>query len=147
MPSATRLRQIVLIDDNETTNFLNHRLLIKLGVADEVVVFSDAQEGYHYLWGQPQRAKDAVAPELVFVDLRMPGMDGIDFMEAWQSLAPTEQGHTQLAVLTTSLLSSDRDRVARFSGVEYLVKPLSREKVERLLLAHFPHVQVTSPVN
>lgn len=147
MALSTRLRQIVLIDDNETTNFLNHRLLVRLGVADDVRVFADAAEGYRYLWGEPSQGKDAIPPELVFVDLRMPGMDGIEFMEAWQSLEPTRRGDTKLAILTTSLLSTDRDRVARFPGVEYLVKPLSREKIERLLATYFPHAQVSAPVD
>ena len=145
METPARLRRVVLIDDNETTNFLNKHLLNKLGVTNEVLVFADASEGYRYLWGEGRREADTGDPELVFVDLRMPGMDGVEFMEAWQALDPARRGATKLAVLTTSLLPTDRDRVARFPGVEYLVKPLSREKLERLLAEHFPHVRVPAP--
>ncbi len=144
--TVSRLRKVVLIDDNETTNFLNHRLITKLGITEEVAVFSDAAEGYRYLWGhQGKPGTLTTEPELVFVDLRMPGMDGIEFLELYKQLEPAVRQSTRLVVLTTSMLPSDRARVAAYPDVEYLVKPLSREKVERLLTEHFPHVQAVAP--
>lgn len=147
--SVNRLRKIVLIDDNETTNFLNHRLLTKLGVAEEVAVFSDATESFEHLWGPDGRPGPTVtdtAPDLVFVDLRMPGLDGVEFLELYRNLAPEARQRTKLAILTTSMLPTDRARVAAYPDVEYLVKPLSREKLERLFAEHFPHVHILTPV-
>ena len=142
MPTTSRLRKVVLIDDNETTNFLNERLLNRLGVTDEVEVFVDANEGFRHVWGSANLPR----PELVFVDLRMPGIDGIEFLELYRSLSPNVRAHTKLAILTTSMLPSDRARVAAYPEVDYLVKPLSREKIERLLADHFPHVELVSAV-
>lgn len=138
----SRLRQVVLIDDNETTNFLNKRLLDKLRVADEVVVFTDAAAGYRYLWGEGRTERLPDAPELVFLDLHMPGMTGLEFLELYERLPSEAKARTRLAVLTTSMLPVDRARVAQYQNVEYLVKPLSREKLERLLAAYHPHVRV-----
>ncbi len=151
MAIPSRLRKVVLIDDNETTNFLNERLLKRLGVTEEVKVFADAAEGFSYLWGPDGCANkcastDAQEPELVFVDLRMPGLDGVEFLELYRNLAPAARERTKLAVLTTSMLPTDRARVAAYPDVEYLVKPLSREKLERLFADYFPHVQLVAPV-
>ena len=147
MAIPSRLRKVVLIDDNETTNFLNERLLKRLGVTEEVKVFADAAEGFSYLWGPDGCANkptdaDAPEPELIFVDLRMPGLDGVEFLELYSNLTPAARERTKLAVLTTSMLPTDRARVAAYPDVEYLVKPLSREKLERLFAEHFPHVQL-----
>ncbi len=149
MTATSRLRKIVLIDDNETTNFLNERLLNRLGVTEEVQIFADAAEGFRYLWGAHKPNGTATPapsttpnPELVFVDLRMPGLDGVEFLEQYRNLDPQVRERTKLAILTTSMLPTDRARVAAYPEVEYLVKPLSREKLERLLAEYFPHVQV-----
>ena len=140
MEDSVRLPRIVLIDDNETTNFLNHRLLTKLGIAEDIVVFANAADAYRYLWAPDGPLVAATAPSLVFVDLRMPGMDGVELLELYQQLPAAARNLTRLVVLTTSMLPTDRARVAAYPGVEYLVKPLSREKITRLLAEHFPHV-------
>jgi CheY-like chemotaxis protein len=139
MNTCTFLQKVVLIDDNETTNFLNERLLRRLGVAQEVVVFTNAQEGFQYLL--ETSTQEGSAPALVFADMRMPGLDGIEFLELYHTLDAPIRRRIKLTVLTTSMLPADRARVAAYPEVEYLVKPLSREKLERLLAMNFQHLQ------
>jgi CheY-like chemotaxis protein len=133
------LNHIVLIEDNETTSFLNNRLLSRLGVARQVSSFSKAEEALNFLWGGEQaRPADApAAPDLIFVDLKMPGMSGFDFLERYSQLPADTQGRTVVAVLTTSMHGADTARVAQYPNVEYLTKPLTEEKMQRLLAKRF----------
>ncbi len=126
------LNHIVLIEDNETTSFLNNRLLSRLGVARQVSSFSKADEASRFLW-----ESDQAAPDLVFVDLKMPGMSGFDFLEQYSRLPAETQERTVVAVLTTSMHSADTARVAQYPNVEYLTKPLTEEKMQRLLAKRF----------
>ena len=126
------LNHIVLIEDNETTSFLNNRLLSRLGVARQVSSFSKADEASRFLWESEQ-----AAPDLVFVDLKMPGMSGFDFLEQYSRLPAETQDRTVVAVLTTSMHSADTARVAQYPNVEYLTKPLTEEKMQRLLAKRF----------
>ena len=48
---SKKLRSIVLVDDNETTSFLNNRLLSRLDVAEEVHTFRKAEQAFQFLWG------------------------------------------------------------------------------------------------
>lgn len=128
------LNHIVLIEDNETTSFLNNRLLSRLGVARQVSSFSKAEEALRFLWGET--APEA-APDLVFVDLKMPGMNGFDFLEHYSQLPAAAQARTVVAVLTTSMHGADTARVAQYPNVEYLTKPLTEEKMQRLLAKRF----------
>jgi CheY-like chemotaxis protein len=130
------LNHIVLIDDNETTSFLNNRLLSRLALAGTVTTFSRAEEGCRFLW---QESKMAAEPsvDLVFVDLKMPGMSGFDFLEQYSQLPASVQENTVVAVLTTSMHSADTARVAQYPNVEYLTKPLTEEKLQRLLNKRF----------
>jgi CheY-like chemotaxis protein len=71
------------------------------------------------------------------VDLKMPGMSGFDFLEQYNQLPAAVQEATVVAVLTTSMHAADTARVAQYPNVEYLTKPLTEEKLQRLLAKRF----------
>jgi CheY-like chemotaxis protein len=130
------LNHIVLVDDNETTSFLNNRLLGRLALAEKVTTFTRAEEASQFLWNDAENAPTPAA-DLVFVDLKMPGMSGFDFLEQYNQLPAVVQARTVVAVLTTSMHSADTARVAQYPNVEYLTKPLTEEKLQRLLAKRF----------
>ncbi|WP_426490414.1 response regulator [Hymenobacter sp. 102] len=134
---ANKLRTVVLVDDNETTCFLNNRLLSRLDVAEQVLTYFRAEQAYQELWGTTNDGQAPTPPELVFVDLKMPGMDGFEFLKLYSSLPEDVRKKTVLAVLTTSMHAADTARVAQHEGVEYLAKPLTEEKMEKLLQKRF----------
>ena len=130
------LNHIVLVDDNETTSFLNNRLLGRLAVADHISTFSRADEAFEQLWGGESGGINP-APDLVFVDLKMPGISGFEFLELYNALPQLVQDRTVMAVLTTSMHGADTARVAQYPNVEYLTKPLTEEKMQKLLEKRF----------
>ncbi|WP_460609950.1 response regulator [Hymenobacter terrigena] len=131
------MNHIVLVDDNETTSFLNNRLLGRLAVADRVSTFSRADEAFEQLWGDNTAGSSVPAPDLVFVDLKMPGVSGFEFLELYNALPKPVQDQTVMAVLTTSMHGADTARVAQYPNVEYLTKPLTEEKMRKLLEKRF----------
>ena len=135
----TKLRHVVLIDDNETTSFLNNRLLGRLDVAEQVLTFSRADEAFAELFGEAAATGEATdrLPELVFVDLKMPGVNGFEFLRMYSELPALVQEKTVRAVLTTSMHAADTARVAAYPNVEYLTKPLTEEKMQKLLQKRF----------
>ena len=130
------LNHIVLVDDNETTSFLNNRLLGRLAVADQISTFSRADEAFEQLWGG-ESGGIKPTPDLVFVDLKMPGISGFEFLELYNALPQLVQDRTVMAVLTTSMHGADTARVAQYPNVEYLTKPLTEEKMQKLLEKRF----------
>jgi len=135
---SASLTHIVLVDDNETTSFLNNRLLGRLGVAEQVSTFSRADEAFERIWGGQSGGTQAMpTPDLVFVDLKMPGVSGFEFLQLYSSLPKDVQDKTVMAVLTTSMHSADTARVAQYPNVEYLTKPLTEEKMQKLLEKRF----------
>ena len=134
---SANLNHIVLVDDNETTSFLNNRLLGRLAVAERVSTFARADEAFEQLWGGKDGGSAAPAPDLVFVDLKMPGVSGFEFLELYNALPEPVQAQTVMAVLTTSMHGADTARVAQYPNVEYLTKPLTEEKMRKLLEKRF----------
>ena len=133
---SANLNHIVLVDDNETTSFLNNRLLGRLALADHVSTFERADEAFEQFWGSTKQGVEA-APDLVFVDLKMPGMSGFDFLALYNTLPEPVRDKTVMAVLTTSMHGADTARVAQYPNVEYLTKPLTEEKMRKLLEKRF----------
>jgi CheY-like chemotaxis protein len=61
---------ILLVDDDETTNHVNKRLLTRLNVAQEIKVVANGQEAIDYL--RHGGKADHPTPDLIFLDIKMP---------------------------------------------------------------------------
>ncbi|GHA74776.1 response regulator [Pontibacter akesuensis] len=122
-----KLREILLIDDDEATNFLNQRLLRSLGITEQVTVQLNGEVAYNYLLETWQ--KDKTRPELIILDHHMPVMDGLELME--------RLGHkgllNEVSVLFLLLaVDSSKEQIQLFkeAGVqEFTDKPLCKETV------------------
>jgi len=125
-----KLSGVLLVDDDPTTNFLHEQLLTRLGVTERCLVAENGAQALALL----AEAGDAPPPALVLLDVLMPVMDGIEFLEAYhQPPAPLPV----VIVLTTTMHTRDRARLASLAVTDYLEKPLTREKVNAMLQRHF----------
>lgn len=125
-----KLSGVLLVDDDPTTNFLHEQLLTSLGVTDHCLVAENGAQALAVL----AENGDAPPPALVLLDVLMPVMDGVEFLEAYhQPPAPLPV----VIVLTTSMHARDRDRLASLAVTDYLEKPLTKEKINTMLQRHF----------
>lgn len=127
-----KLPHILLVDDDDTTNFLNENLLRRLNVTDQVRIATNGQEALALLTQLP-----SFEPTLLLLDISMPVMDGIQFLEAYLSLPQAQQDATIIVMLTTSMDSGDLARINELPIAGLVSKPLSREKIDTLLRLHF----------
>lgn len=137
-----KLRGILLIDDDETNNFLNERILKKLDIAQNIRVFQHGKQAYDYLMtvasGHYDEANaDYFRPELLFLDINMPVMDGFEFMELFQKMDPDFRKGMKVVILTTSAHERDTEMAKRFQIAEYLNKPLTMTKIMEIIERHF----------
>jgi CheY-like chemotaxis protein len=131
-----KLPCVLLVDDDPTTNFLNRKLLERLAVADQVLVALNGQEALTVLEAQCAQ-QPAGSPLLVLLDVNMPVMNGLQFLEAYQQLPADRQCPTVMVMLTTSAHPQDVQRAQQLPVADFLSKPLTQEKVERVLYQHF----------
>lgn len=130
------LASILLVDDDATTNFLNQALLRRMAVADTLLVATNGREALDLLHTHCAPAATLPCPTLVLLDLKMPIMDGLEFLEVFAQQAFSQR--PVVAMLTTSLNPRDVERLQTLPIADYLTKPLTREKVMALLAQHFP---------
>jgi len=130
-----KLNCILLIDDDEPTNFLNKLTLEQSGCARHIRVAPSGQAALDYLRGE---LEEYLQPDLIFLDINMPAMDGWEFLEKYRELSQEKKAETVLIMLTTSLNPDDEKRtlsIPEVSGFEH--KPLNQARLERLLNKYF----------
>ena len=134
-----RLRRALLIDDNPADNYLHARVLRRADCVEEIQSCETVLEALEYL-----RTKEGDAfpqPELIVLDIYMPGMSGWDFLEAHEALPAEQRGNTVIAMVTGAPSPADATAAARYEGVvDYSEKPLTTDRLSELQEKHFPGV-------
>jgi CheY-like chemotaxis protein len=135
----TQLNCILLIDDDEPTNFLNRLTLEQAGCSRHIRVARSGQEALDYLRNCREDVVEAFPrPDLIFLDINMPAMDGWEFLEHYRSLPVDRKADIVLIMLTTSLNPDDEIRTREIPEVTgFENKPLSQPRVDRLLKKYF----------
>ncbi len=135
------LNTILLIDDDDTTNYLNERLLKRLQVAQNIKVVYNGEEGINYLKEHchvSAATKDSV-PELIFLDIKMPVMDGFEFLDEYHRLRPELVGDAIIIMLTSSTNQLDLNRLQQYQSIgKFLNKPLNEKHVIEIMAEFFP---------
>ena len=124
------------MDDDTTTNYLNESLLRSLKVTDQLIVATNGLEALALLENQCA-APTATCPALILLDVNMPAMNGMEFLEAYQRLPHQNQEATIIVMLTTSMNSSDLARLNELPIAGLASKPLTEEKINTILQLHF----------
>ena len=127
----------LLVDDDETTNFLNQNLLRRMAVTDAVLVATNGREAPELLQTHCEQPTSPTCPALILLDMKMPIMDGMEFLEAYAQRPANRNPSVVIIMLTTSLNPRDVERMNALPIAGYLTKPLTTEKIQRVLEEHF----------
>src|SRR5436305_1583548 len=128
-----QLNCVLLIDDNEDDNFYHELILRETGAAHQIQI---AETGYSALDFLQQTLK---APELIFLDINMPRMNGWEFLDRYRKLKMDQKANVVIIMLTTSLNPEDARRaktIPEINGFES--KPLTPEIIQNILKKFFP---------
>ena len=133
----SKLRNILLIDDDPATNFLHKIIIAKEDPSINVICKQSAKEALVYL--KTKTEGEHPIPELIFLDINMPGMNGWDFLNEYQSIDETQQAKKVIVMLTTSLDPFDRKRAEDIKEIsDFRSKPLTSIMLRKVLEFNFP---------
>jgi CheY-like chemotaxis protein len=136
-----RLHCVLIIDDDEPTNFFNQMLLEKSGCVDHIQIAQSGQEALDYLTNSDRFTGEQdrfPCPALILLDINMPAMNGWEFLDKYKEMGKEHKGKIIVVMLTTSLHPEDvkkAEEMPEISGVEN--KPLTAENLNRILLKYF----------
>jgi CheY-like chemotaxis protein len=141
-----KLKCILIIDDDEPTNFFTNIILEDADCTDQIRIVQSGREALDYLTKSESSDVDPdfPSPDLIFLDINMPAMDGWEFLEEYKKL---HKRHKVIVVmLTTSLFPEDKlksKEIPEIAGFEN--KPLTAEKVASVLEKYFSNVVTILP--
>ena len=118
----------MLVDDDEGYNFLNSRLVRRTEVFDDILTFLNGRTALEYL--QQLEVEKLDRPIPILLDIKMPVMHGLEFLEQIQNLQSGVTNRLRIAMLSSSIDPKDRIRAMQFKQVvTFLEKPLDEEKL------------------
>lgn len=123
-----KLLSVLIIDDNEIDIFLQERILQTSGMSREISSFISPRKALAYL--EELNSRGEPFPELVLLDINMPGMNGFQFLDAFNKISGPLKENCRFIIVTSSESMTDFEKAFSYSNVvSYKVKPLSYEDV------------------
>ena len=143
-----KLRLILLIDDDIDDNFFHKRVINKANIVEEVFECYNGEDALDFLMNKGKYAgenKPYPQPDLLFLDINMPKMNGWEFLDAYDKLPPHIQGGPVVAMLTSSTNPLDIKKAMKYNMVkDYRNKPLTMNMLAEILKKYFSSILKTS---
>ncbi len=140
--NTEKLNSVLIIEDIYDDVFFLKRILNRTNLTESVHVCRDGSTAMEFLLEKSLEAasgKFAAIPDLIFLDLRLPGMDGWDFLNAYSSLSSLSHEKTKLVIVTNSLNLGDQARALASGLVDsYLMKPVEEQEFRKVIMGLFP---------
>jgi response regulator RpfG family c-di-GMP phosphodiesterase len=122
------MNELLLIDDDSITNFLHEAIIRKAEICKHISKKHNGEEAMEYL--KELAANCQPFPQLIFLDLNMPVMDGFEFLESVNEVFPHLLA--RIYIVSTSSYPKDLDRVKKYNIHEIIQKPLNTTSVNRI---------------
>lgn len=126
------LQSALLIDDDKFTNFYNEKIVKKHNTFNSIQSVNSGAAALSYL----QQAMDGSVdkPDVIFLDINMPAMNGWEFIEEYSKLDRDFTSGVRIIMLTTSSNPCDQEKARQCDLInDYINKPLSTDLLDEVL--------------
>lgn len=123
----------LLVDDDPISNFISENVVGHCEQVKKIHCAESGSEALRYIKAHCADDQPTCCPNLILLDLNMPGMDGFEFLENFQKLSFSGKEAVKVVVLTSSTNASDIHRAAQYSVAGYINKPLTQERFNEVL--------------
>ncbi|MXV13941.1 response regulator [Hufsiella ginkgonis] len=128
---AYRHKTVLLVDDSYLDNLISRKILEKSNYAENIVVIDSPQRAVAYIENSIKVKKDI--PEIIFLDIRMPEMNGFDFLRKINVIEGIAKHEIKIYMLSSSLDPNDLKKIEENQLVsKFIGKPLTNEILEEI---------------
>ena len=127
-----KINRVLLVDDDDDANFFQEKLIRKKNFAEHVDKACNGVEALEYL-NTCIKGKHPL-PEIIFLDLNMPKMNGWSFLEKYNQLDEEIKNKIVLIILTSSINPDDAEKAKQTPEVKgYKNKFLNGSQLDEIL--------------
>lgn len=128
----TKIKNILLVDDDDTSNFINKLVLKGMEISGEIKVSTSGIDALNYLKEKCLENVSDAGPTIVLLDINMPVMNGFEFLDAIKKNPDIKDENLQICMLTSSTNPEDIRKAKEYNIYGYLDKPLTAEKIKQV---------------
>ena len=123
-------KKILLVDDDDATHYITEKVLRQ---SEAEVDLLKARHGREALDIVREVCQNEECPELILLDIKMPVMDGFEFLEQLQKAADLSTTTIRIVLLSSSTHYLDVAKAKEYPVIGFVEKPLTLEKLSRFL--------------
>ena len=131
-----KINTFCIVDDDDIYQFTTSLFLKKTDLVNKVIVFSNGLKAINFLKEEMENSENI--PDILFLDVNMPVMDGWEFLEEYILIKPMMPKTIVIYMVTSSVDEKDVLRAKNISALSgYLVKPISSENIVEVISGLF----------
>ncbi len=132
---SQNLKNVCIIDDDNIYINLVSKIIELKKLSESVLVFNNGKEALDFFLQSLQKEENQDVPQVIFLDLNMPVMDGWGFLDKFSKIKNQIRKKIDLYVVSSSIDSRDIERAKSIDIVsDYLTKPIKLDDFERILI-------------
>lgn len=129
-----KIELLALVDDDDTFVFITKKIIEKTNHVKEIKVFSNGLEALDYL--KENLNSEYKLPDIIFLDLSMPIMDGWQFLDEFTTLETQKTSKIIIYICSSSISPHDIMKAKKMSAVsDFIIKPVTKDKFSEIILA------------
>ena len=123
---------VCIVDDDDIYQFTMVKTLKSLKLTDSIMVFSDGEEALDFMLDNLHNDKEL--PDVIFLDIDMPIMDGFQFMDEYIKIKPKLGKKITIYMVSSSVDPVDIERAKKISDItDYMVKPVTHDQLKHIV--------------
>jgi len=135
------IKRILIVDDDDVDRYILRRNIISAMPAKEIIEANSGEKALSLL--NDRAAQKGPLPELIFLDMNMSPMSGLEFLDVFEKLSQPSHNHCRIIMVCSKDDEAQKKAAMRHAHVAgYYIKPITPETILRIS-DHINHKQAS----
>ena len=126
-----KIEKIMIVDDNEFDCYITSKIINNLDESIDIMEFNSSLTAIQFL-EEFQNSPEKL-PNLIFLDIYMPIIDGFGFIEKFNTFSDVIKAHTKICILSTTVDDFYINKAKLNSSILYSSKPITNEFFQSII--------------
>jgi len=125
-----KVKKIMIVDDNEFDCYITSKIINNVDATVDIMEFNSSITAIQYL--EEFQSSPEKLPDLIFLDIYMPLLDGFDFIEKFNTFSDFIKSYTRICILSTTVDDLYIHKARVNESILFTSKPISKEFLQSI---------------